>query len=395
MPIRCPCGWDSEYRVVRPMHIKRFQQRATLGVRYLREYLMDGVVDGYDRKYLPSRPLDVICEITYLCNLECPTCFRWTSKPDEHELTADEWKGVLAKLKRWLGPFNLTFTGGEPFLRKDILEIFRYAADNGIMTTVVSNGSFIDETLSRRIVASGLDGLTISLNSLVPEVHNKTRGTNAAFDEVMSALDVMSVRDGMRLTLSCTILKENIAGLPDVVAFARKKGLYGVNFQPLMPATTLPVFDKDGQAVKFSIGSPYRNLVKEKEKERDIVDHVFERLLVMKNEGYPILNSANHLKEILKYLKDPTSPEILEKTCKVGIRNLNIDPFGNVRLCSIFGIVGNVKDDEPEEIWRSMNAAAQREEIRSCDKMCRLMFCNYKELDLKFRVKRVVNSLTT
>ena len=200
---------------------------------------MDGVVDGYDRKYLPSRPLDVICEITYLCNLECPTCFRWTSKPDEHELTADEWKGVLAKLKRWLGPFNLTFTGGEPFLRKDILEIFRYAADNGIMTTVVSNGSFIDETLSRRIVASGLDGLTISLNSLVPEVHNKTRGTNAAFDEVMSALDVMSVRDGMRLTLSCTILKENIAGLPDVVAFARKKGLYGVNFQPLMPATTL------------------------------------------------------------------------------------------------------------------------------------------------------------
>jgi radical SAM protein with 4Fe4S-binding SPASM domain len=211
----------------------------------------------------------------------------------------------------------------------------------------------------------------------------------------MSALDVMSVRDGMRLTLSCTILKENIAGLPDVVAFARKKGLYGVNFQPLMPATTLPVFDKDGQAVKFSIGSPYRNLVKEKEKERDIVDHVFERLLVMKNEGYPILNSANHLKEILKYLKDPTSPEILEKTCKVGIRNLNIDPFGNVRLCSIFGIVGNVKDDEPEEIWRSMNAAAQREEIRSCDKMCRLMFCNYKELDLKFRVKRVVNSLTT
>src|SRR5690606_41206113 len=62
-----------------------------------------------------------------------------SAKPDEHELTAEEWKGVLAKLKRWLGPFNLTFTGGEPFLRKDILDIFRFAADNGIMTTVVSN----------------------------------------------------------------------------------------------------------------------------------------------------------------------------------------------------------------------------------------------------------------
>lgn len=376
------------------MHLKRFQQRATLGVRYMKEYLMDGVADGYDRTYLPAKPLDVICEITYLCNLECPTCFRWTSKPDEHELTADEWKGVIAKLKRWLGVFNLTFTGGEPFLRTDILEIFRFAADNGIMTTVVSNGSFIDQTLARKIVASGLDGLTISLNSLVPEIHNKTRGTNAAFDEVMRALENMRDREGMRLTLSCTILKENITGLPDVVAYAKKNGLYGVNFQPLMPATTLPVFNKDGQAMKFSIGSPYRNLVREKEREREVIEDVFGRLVAMKEEGYPILNSSQHLREIAKYLKDPTSPEILEKVCKVGIKNLNIDPFGNVRLCSIFNVVGNVKEGSPDEIWRSVNAATQRDEIRSCDKMCRLMFCNYKELDLKFRVKRVVNSLT-
>jgi MoaA/NifB/PqqE/SkfB family radical SAM enzyme len=375
------------------VHIKRFQQRATLGVRYMKEYLMDELVDGYDRTYLPAKPLDVICEISYLCNLACPTCFRWTSKPDEHELTADEWIGVLGKLKRWLGTFNLTFTGGEPFLRTDILDIIRFAAGNGIMTTVVSNGSFIDKSLARKIVASGLDGLTISLNSLVPEVHNKTRGTDAAFDEVMRALDNMRIRDGMRLTLSCTILKETVAGLPDVVAYAKKNGLYGVNFQPIMPATTLPVFNKEGQAMKVSIGSPYRNLLLDKEKENDLIDDVFGRLAIMKDKGYPILNSAEHLKEIAKYLKDPTSPEILEKTCKVGIRNLNVDPFGNVRLCSIFDIVGNVRDDSPEDIWRSVNAATQRDEIRSCDKMCRLMFCNYKQLDLKFRVKRVVGSL--
>ena len=359
----------------------------------MKEYLMDELVDGYDRTYLPAKPLDVICEISYLCNLACPTCFRWTSKPDEHELTADEWIRVLGKLKRWLGTFNLTFTGGEPFLRTDILDIIRFAADNGIMTTVVSNGSFIDKSLARKIVASGLDGLTISLNSLVPEVHNKTRGTDAAFDEVMRALDNMRIRDGMRLTLSCTILKETVAGLPDVVAYAKKNGLYGVNFQPIMPATTLPVFNKEGQAMKVSIGSPYRNLLLDKEKENDLIDDVFGRLGIMKDKGYPILNSAEHLKEIAKYLKDPTSPEILEKTCKVGIRNLNVDPFGNVRLCSIFNIVGNVRDDSPEDIWRSVNAATQRDEIRSCDKMCRLMFCNYKQLDLKFRVKRVVDSL--
>jgi MoaA/NifB/PqqE/SkfB family radical SAM enzyme len=375
------------------MHVKRFRERATLGVRYVKEYLMDEIAEGYERTYLPSKPLDVICEITYVCNLECPTCFRWTSKPDEHELTADQWKGVLAKLKAWLGVFNLTFTGGEPFLRSDLLDIFKFASDNGIVTTVVSNGSLIDKTLAEKIVASGLDGLTLSLNSLTPEIHNKTRGTNGAFDEVMRAIDnLKGIRQGMRLTLSCTIVPESIPGLPDVVAFAKSNGLYGVNFQPIMPATTLPVFDKDGQAMKFSVGSPYRNLLK---KESGGIDDVFTRLLSMKEQGYPILNSAEHLKQIAKYLKEPTSPEILERVCKVGIKNLNIDPFGNVRLCSIMGIVSNVTQADPAEIWRSANAASQREEIVACDKVCRLMFCNYKQLDFKFKMKRVVNALST
>jgi MoaA/NifB/PqqE/SkfB family radical SAM enzyme len=360
----------------------------------MKEYLLDSVVDGYQRTYLPARPLDVICEISYICNLACPTCFRWTSKPDEHELTADEWKAALDKMKRWLGVFNLTFTGGEPFIRPDILDIIRFAADQRIMTTIVSNGSLIDEALAGRIVDSGLDGLTISLNSMVPEVHNKTRGTNAAFDDVMRALGHMRrVGRGMRLTLSCTILKENVSGLPDVVAYAKEHGLYGVNFQPIMPATILPVFKKDGDRMNLSVGSPYRHLLQDQDKDHALIDQVFGRLAEMKAAGYPILNSGAHLREIARYLKDPQSPEILAKTCQVGIRNVNIDPFGNVRLCSIFNIVGNIKDDLPEHIWRSENAAGQRDEIRSCDKMCRLMFCNYKELDLAFRVKRVVNVL--
>ena len=334
----------------------------------------------------------MICEISYLCNLECPTCFRWTSKPDEHELTAEEWKGVLAKLKDWLGTFNLTFTGGEPFLRKDILEIFKFASQNGIVTQVVSNGSFIDKALAKRIVASGLDGLTISLNSMNPEIHNKTRGTSGAFNEVMTAIDNLKDRKGMRLSLSTTVVKDGIDGLIEVIKFAKARGIYGVNFQPIMPATILPVFNKDGEAKKSSVGTPYRDLLKDKDASH--VDNVFNRLLSMKEQGYPILNSSDHLKEIAKYLKDPTNPEILEKVCKVGVKNFNIDPFGNVRLCSIMEIVGNLRNDLPGEIWRSANAAHQRETIRTCDKTCRLMFCNFKQLDLKYKAQRVINSIT-
>jgi MoaA/NifB/PqqE/SkfB family radical SAM enzyme len=374
------------------MQITRFQHRTKLGLRYVKEYLMDEVSEGYGRTYLPSRPLDVICEISYVCNLECPTCFRWTAKPDEHELTAEQWKTALLKLRNWLGTFNLTFTGGEPFLRKDILEIFRFAADNGIVTGVVSNGSLIDKELARKIVASGLDGLTLSLNSMVAEIHNKTRGTNAAFDEVMRALDNMQDRNGMRLVLSTTIVKDSVKGLIDVVEFVKKRGLYGINFQPIMPASILPIYDKNGHTRKMAIGSPFKALLEQKENTH--IDDVFNRLLSMKASGYPILNSEEHLREMAKYLKDPTTPEILEKVCKVGIKNLNIDPFGNVRLCSIMNVVGNILTDEPENIWRSVNAGQQREEIRTCDKTCRLMFCNYKKLDFKYKAKRVLQGLT-
>ena len=374
------------------MQITRFQHRTKLGLRYVKEYLMDEVSEGYGRTYLPSRPLDVICEISYVCNLECPTCFRWTAKPDEHELTAEQWKAALLKLRNWLGTFNLTFTGGEPFLRKDILEIFRFAADHGIVTGVVSNGSLIDKELARKIVASGLDGLTLSLNSMVPEIHNKTRGTNAAFDEVMRALDNMQDRNGMRLVLSTTIVKDSVKGLIDVVEFVKKRGLYGINFQPIMPASILPIYDKNGHTRRMAIGSPFKALLEQKENSH--IDDVFSRLLSMKANGYPILNSEEHLREMAKYLKDPTTPEILEKVCKVGIKNLNIDPFGNVRLCSIMNVVGNVLTDDPENIWRSVNATQQREEIRTCDKTCRLMFCNYKKLDFKYKAKRVLQGLT-
>jgi AdoMet-dependent heme synthase len=377
------------------MSFKRFQHRATLGVRYLREYMMDELSPAYDRTYVPSRPLDVICEVTYICNLACPTCFRWTSKPDEHELTTEEWKGVIRKLKVWLGSFNLTFTGGEPFLRKDLLEIFKFATDNGIVTGVVSNGSLIDKALAKEIVASGLDGLCLSLNSLKRHIHNETRGTNGSFDEVMTAIENMKeVKKGMRLSLSTTVVRENIGELVDMVKWTKATGLYGIHFQPIMPASLLPTYDKDGQFKQVTVGKPYKNLLKREEVIDDKgVDAVFERLAAMAEEGYPIISSVGHLKEMGKYLKNPTNPELLEKVCQVGVKNLNIDPFGNVRLCSIMEVVGNMKDS-PDQIWRSVNASNQRENIRTCEKFCRIMYCNHKELDFKQRFKRVVSSLT-
>lgn len=378
------------------MNIKRFRQRAKLGVRYVREYMADEFGSAYDRDFLPSKPLDVICEISYVCNLACPTCFRWTSKEDEHELDLKQWKDVITKLKEWLGTFNLTFTGGEPFLRKDILDIFKFATSNGIVTGVVSNGSLIDKTLARRIVDSGLDGLCLSLNSLKRHIHNETRGTNGSYDEVMTAIEnVKSIKQGMRLSLSTTVVRENIRELVEMVEWTKSTGLYGIHFQPIMPATLLPTYDQDGNFKKLPLGTPYKNLLKKEEVVQDEeVDEVFDQLVAMAERGDPIISSVGHLREMARYLKNPTDPALLEKVCQVGVKNLNIDPFGNVRLCSIMDIVGNISKQSPVEIWGSENAFSQRADIRTCEKFCRIMYCNHKELDFKQRFRRVMSSLT-
>lgn len=92
---------------------KKFRQRVRLGIRYITRYQMDEIFNSFNHNYSAGKPLDILCEITYNCNLKCPTCFRWTSRPDENELGLEAWKSIIVKLKKWLGVFNLTFSGGD------------------------------------------------------------------------------------------------------------------------------------------------------------------------------------------------------------------------------------------------------------------------------------------
>ena len=71
--------------------------------------------------------------ITDRCQSHCATCNGWQS-PSEYkyeELSTNDWKFILYSLQQWLGKFDFIFTGGEPFLREDLLEIANYAAEIG------------------------------------------------------------------------------------------------------------------------------------------------------------------------------------------------------------------------------------------------------------------------
>lgn len=363
---------------------RKQMQRMKLGLRYAAKYVGDRVFLSDSRNRVLSKPLDILCEISYACNLKCPTCFRWTSTPDLDEMGPETWKRIITDLKSWAGTFFLSFSGGEPFLRNDLLDIIDFASRQGLLVSAISNGSLIDGPLARRIVSSGLDVLNLSLNSLKPEIHNRMRGIDTSFNDVMTAIGNLKDRGTMRLMISVTITSENINDLEELAEFVQSEGLNGINFQPLMEASTFPVYDKDGKTANYPEGMLYRDLGKNTEK----IDDIFNRLIAMKEKGCPITNSGQHLKLIARYLLDPADPAVMDAICKIGAKNFFIDPFGNVRICSVMEPIGNIANKTAKKIWNSDKAQNQREMIRNCRKACSLLNCNFKELDLGSRVRR-------
>ena len=360
-------------------------QRIRVGCRYVEKYLVEGLLSAYKFNHSPLKPLEVFCEITYKCNLKCPTCFRWTTVEDRDELGLEDWKAAISKLEKWVGTFNLFVSGGEPFLRDDMIEIIKFASGLGITVSVVSNGSLIDKTLAKRIVSSGLFGLTLSLNSMNPKTHNKTRGTAGSFDEVMRAIENLRERGKMRLNIAATVMAENINDLVGLAEFVKKEGLDSINYQPLMPASAIPILDEKGNPKKLPPGKFYQTLGREPE----VVKEVFTKLKRMRENGYPINNMPKHMDYMVRYLQNHGDPEVMKYPCKIGPKNFVIDPFGNVRICPMMEPIGNIRDDLPQAFWNSDKALEQRENIRGCKEPCRLFTCNFKELDLWYQLKKM------
>jgi len=110
-----------------------------------------------------------------LCNSRCRYCDMWKNKPDKEPKT-DEWKEIIDELVK-LGVVTLTFSGGEPFIRKDLFELASYAKAQGLITMVVTNLSLFKESHTEKIAGS-FDFFGISIDSTDSEIYKEIRGVD-------------------------------------------------------------------------------------------------------------------------------------------------------------------------------------------------------------------------
>ncbi|KYK37828.1 MAG: radical SAM protein [Theionarchaea archaeon] len=99
-------------------------------------------------------PLVTMVEVTKKCNLRCGHCYLDAGEPRENEMDTEGIYRVLDELKE-IKAFHILITGGEPFVRSDIVDIINYAQKCGFFVQIITNGTLLSDTLLSQIEDRG------------------------------------------------------------------------------------------------------------------------------------------------------------------------------------------------------------------------------------------------
>ena len=113
-------------------------------------------------------------------------------------------------------------TGGEPLLRRDILEIVRRASERGLWVVVGTNGVRITENVARRLAEAGARGLSLSLDALDPDRHDHFRKVRGAWRNTVEGAAILN-RTGLPFIVQTTVGAHNLGELEAIADFAHER----------------------------------------------------------------------------------------------------------------------------------------------------------------------------
>jgi radical SAM protein with 4Fe4S-binding SPASM domain len=182
-------------------------------------------VEGFARPYVVS------WNLTYRCNLACEHCYLDAgSAPlvgtenfaDRTELGTDDCFRVIDEIAAFAPECVTILTGGEPLLRRDILEIVRRASERGLWVVVGTNGVRITENVARRLAEAGARGLSLSLDALDPDRHDRFRKVRGAWRNTVEGAEILN-RAGLPFIVQTTAGSHNLGELEAIADFAHDR----------------------------------------------------------------------------------------------------------------------------------------------------------------------------
>ncbi len=282
-----------------------------------------------------KRPVLLNFEVTMRCNARCGFCDYWKTPAD----TRDTEIAEFAAIAKEFSPMLITFTGGEPTLRRDLEQIVAAVRKSVRYTYVqlITHGGMLSIDRAQSLWDAGVDQFNISLDYL-DDRHDNARGIPGLAEKILALVPRM-----------------------------RDVGIGGVRFNTVIKRDNLdqliPIAERAaelGGGVNFSLYTDFKNGNREhlvEHAQHAQLEQVIRELLAFKQQRRGVItNSDYYLEQIPRYVRgEMTEP------CQSGRTTIHIDPQGHVRRCPDFA---------PDGPWQSYRGY-QPIDCNACYYACR------------------------
>jgi radical SAM protein with 4Fe4S-binding SPASM domain len=294
-----------------------------------------------------ARPYVVSWNLTYRCNLACEHCYldagpakvESAAFADRSELSTEQCYRVVDEIAAFAPESVTILTGGEPLLRRDILEIVRYGVSKNLWIVVGTNGVKITANLATILRDEGVRGLALSLDAIDPERHDAFRRVRGAWANTVEGAKILH-RAGLPFIVQTTVGSHNREVLERIAEFAHDElGARVWNLYFLVPSGR-GAFLSDLSAGDY--------------------DDVLARLAVIQRRwASKMLVNAKCAPHFVRNLLSAGEEAPFPKSfsggaggCPAGTHYLGIRPNGDLTPCPYLPLfAGNLREEHLVDLW--------------------------------------------
>ncbi|MBW1963115.1 MAG: 12,18-didecarboxysiroheme deacetylase [Deltaproteobacteria bacterium] len=319
----------------------------------------DAIRYGRRSSSLPSHLLQfsrdkkpvVVWNVTRRCNLRCVHCYAHARNESfANELSFQQGMQVIDDLAEFGVPV-LLFSGGEPLLRKDIIQLAGYAVRKGLRAVISTNGTLITEDMAYALKDIGLSYVGISVDGM-EVINDRFRGVEGAFHSALKGISNCQ-KAGIKVGLRFTINRFNAGEVPQIFNLLEDLGIPRVCFYHLVYA------GRGSSLVKDDLSHSQT---------RAVVDLIMDLTKRLNEKGKPkeVLTVDNHADGPYLYLRLlKENPERAARVLELMRMNEGNNSGRGIGCISWEGEVhadqfwrhysfGNIKDRPFSEIWMDL-----------------------------------------
>jgi len=259
---------------------------------------------------------------------------------------------LIADLREWLGPIQVTFSGGEALLNRDTLELLSFGSSLGLFMELLTHGFWEDQSRIEKLALARPSRVTISFDG-IGETHDRVRGRAGFVVKTERTIQTLKrMRKEHRLDfgirLKTVIMRQNLDDICAVARFAQQEDLE-VFYQPIEQN-----YNTAEDPLWFTHSDTWPS-------DTETVVGIVKNLRELKRQGLPIANSWAQLDAMIPYFVNPEESRIAvqshsaheaRQVCSA-LTMLQLQANGDVIVCNAKPAIGSIKTGRIREIWQN------------------------------------------